>query len=128
MNKYYKVKNLFIGIIAKQGGVTTRGGFLDGCFHWDMDNFDVGIFIKKSNNTYLRVTTRQIYKSSDHTTEYQIVINRKYLHNLAQHSPELAKKYQKLELSEIADIEKLFFEKWIKSKSTTNEEEKNQPL
>lgn len=104
--KKYKVENLYVGVIAKQSKVEFMGFNIG--FHWKYDNFDVGIFIKKLNGNYLRITNNKAYPVANFDSAHQIVINRTFLHNLAQQSPELAKDYTYLTKNQIEWLENEF--------------------
>ena len=124
--KKYNISKLYIGVIAKQSNVEFMG--LGEGFHWKYINFDVGIFIKKLNGEYLRITNRTIYPVASFESEYKIVINRTSLQKLAQQSPELAKEYPYLTKEQISWLEEEFKKDAFDSKNKPAETTKFKEL
>lgn len=116
LEKKYKTKDLYVGVIAKQGAVIGSGSsVLDYKWKWTCENFDIGIFIKKGNE-YLRISTNSLYKLDSRDTAYQIVINSSNFHNLSMAYPELAKDHPNLSKKQILDFEKQLIEALFKNK------------
>ena len=123
LEKKYKTKDLFIGVIAKQGAVIGSGSsVLDYTWNWTCENFDIGIFIKKGNE-YLRISTNSLYKLDSRDTAHQIVINKSNFHNLSMAYPELAKDHPTLTKKQILDFEKQIINALFKDKNNVFNEE-----